>query len=31
MGTGSSALSKAKHWPLADMLTFLGKSDYKRE
>ncbi|XP_022166411.1 uncharacterized protein LOC111030965 isoform X2 [Myzus persicae] len=29
-GTGSSALSKPKHWPLADMLTFLGKADYKR-
>ncbi|CAI6355788.1 unnamed protein product [Macrosiphum euphorbiae] len=31
MGTGSSALSKPKNWPLADMLTFLGKADYKRD
>lgn len=30
-GTRSSALIKPKHWPLADMLTFLGKTDYKRK
>lgn len=30
-GNGSSDLIKSKHWPLADVLTFLGKTDCKRE
>lgn len=29
--TGSSTASKPKHCPLADMLTFLEKADYKRK